>query len=183
MQFDAKSLTVLVFVLINLSILFFVKTRTSLVISVIIAHLVAVLFFSISIANYNSFREITLALIVYSMVILFLISNYGLIVVETEKKSKRRNIIFNTIIYLVAIIAFYLVFLVIENIDKARDQSVISDGIDAVEVVDNNKNYEAMKHAQMRDKLLDNFLFKRSSDVILITVAAGIVMLLLSKKE
>jgi hypothetical protein len=41
MQFDAKFFTILVFVAINFLILFIVKTRTTLVISVIIAHLIA----------------------------------------------------------------------------------------------------------------------------------------------
>ena len=178
-MFDAKFFTVLIFSVINFAILFVVKTRTSLVISVIIAHLVAILFCSISINNYDAFREITLALVFYSMVILFLISNYGLIVVESDKKqSKRRNLIFSGAMYLVALLAFILIFSVVSNVEKMRDNPVITK-----EKVSEIQNYDAMKKARMRDKLLDNFLLKRSSDVILIIVAATTVMLLLSKKE
>jgi hypothetical protein len=70
--------TLLGFSIINFLILFLVKTRITTVISLIIAHLVCVLFFSISITNQEYFKELTLVLIIYSMVILFLISNEDL---------------------------------------------------------------------------------------------------------
>lgn len=176
---DVKFFTILVFVIINFAILFTVKTRTSLVISVIIAHLIAVLFFSISIANYDSFREITLAFIIYSMVILFLISNYGLIVVEGEKKSKSKiNFLFDGVIYSIAVVAFLLIFAVIKDVSEMHDELIITK-----EQTPQAQTYDEAKKLRMRNDLLDNFLLKRSSDVILIIVAASTIMLLLHKKE
>lgn len=178
-MFDAKILTILFFVVVNFSILFIVKTRTSLVISVIIAHLVAILFFGISINNYESFREITLAFIIYSMVILFLVSNYGLIVVEAKKELKsKRDFLFNGLIYLIALVAFFLIFLVIKDVDLMRENPLA-----AQEKSAKIQSYDEAKKAVMRSKMRDNFLLKRSSDVILIIVAASTIMLLLSKKE
>ncbi len=179
MQLDTKFLTVFVFIVINFLILFVVRTRTSLVISVIIAHLVAVLFFSLSIANYDAFREITLALIVYSMVILFLISNYGLIVVEGEKKSKSKyNLLKNAVICSAAFVIFLLLFFAVKDVVEIRDKPVV-----AQEQEIETPTSDSIKKARMREKLLDNFLLKRSSDVILIMAAAGTVLLLLSKKD
>ncbi len=91
MLIDGKILTILVFLVINFLIIFTVRTRTTIVTSLIISHLVTVLFFSLSISNYNSFKEIVLALIVYSMVILFLISNYNPIYLATEENLKIKN--------------------------------------------------------------------------------------------
>lgn len=178
-EFDAKFFTLLVFVVINFFILFIVKTRTSLVISVIIAHLIAVLFFSLSIANYGSFKEITLALILYSMVILFLISNYGSIVIEGEGKRKsRRHLFVDAVICFAAAAVFLLLLAVVKNVTAIRDETY-----QMQEAPAQVANYDAIKRARLRDKLADNFLLKRSSDVILIIVAASTVLLLLSKKE
>ena len=179
MIFDAKFFTLLVFVVINFFILFVVKTRTSLVISVIVAHLIAVLFFSLSIANYEAFKEITLALILYSMVILFLISNYGTIAVDGEDKLKsRRHIFFSGVICVVAAAIFLLLIAVVKNVSESRESPVI---LQEQEV--KAPDSDSIKKARMRDKLLDNFLLKRSSDVILIIVAASTTLLLLSRKE
>lgn len=179
MQFDAKFFTILVFVVINFFILFVVKTRTTLVISVIITHLIAILFFSLSIVNYDAFKEITLSLILYSMVILFLISNYGTIAVNDEDSGKsRRHIFFNGMICAIAAAVFLLLINVVKNVGDSHKSSV-SMQEQGVKISD----YSSMKKARMRDKLLDNFLLKRSSDVILIIVAASTTLLLLSRKE
>lgn len=119
MFFDAKFFTLLIFVTINFLILFAVKTRTTTVTSLIIAHLVAVLFFSISISNYNSFKEITLALIVYSMVILFLISNYNPIY-SLEGEGRKIKYSFARLPFFLAIgfvffISFSSIFLIAKN--------------------------------------------------------------------
>jgi hypothetical protein len=179
MQFDAKFFTILVFVVINFFILFIVKTRTTLVISVIITHLIAILFFSLSIVNYDAFKEITLSLILYSMVILFLISNYGTITVNDEDSGEsRRHIFFNGVICVIAAAVFLLLINVVKNVGDSRKSPVFMQ-----EQGTKISDYNSMKKARMRDKLLDNFLLKRSSDVILIIVAASTTLLLLSRKE
>lgn len=125
MFFDAKFFTLLTFITINFLILFAVKTRTTTITSLIIAHLVAVLFFSLSIANYNSFKEITLALIVYSMMILFLISNYNPIYL-LEDESNEINYSLASLPFLAAVISVFLIiflslFFIAKNTTEISD--------------------------------------------------------------
>jgi len=203
----------LIFITINFLILFLVKTRTTTVTSLIIAHLVVILFFSVSIANYNLFKEITLALIVYSMVILFLISNYDEFDFGEKNKTPRRHlmIIFLPLIF----VAFTTFFAVVKNI--ARFSEIVAekkmslqeevmlnpmilpshpahiavkqfyfgkkfedDLSDKVSIALENND---RKRARLKDKLSDNFLLKRSSDVILIIVAVSSGLLLMSNKK
>jgi hypothetical protein len=125
MLFDAKFLTLLTFIIINLLIIFVVKTRTSIVISLIISHLIAVLFFSLSISNYNSFKEIVLALIIYSMVILFLVSNYNPIYLASDKvnqiKDSKTFLFLAPIITLVVLVIFLALFFVAKNIEQIAE--------------------------------------------------------------
>lgn len=121
MSFDPKILVALVFVLINFFIVFAVRSRTTAVTSLIVAHLIAVLFLSLSIANYNSFKEIVLALVAYSMVLLFLISNHNPIFFQSAErlpeltKGKLRWLKFSTLFFLV-ITVFVALFLVVKNV-------------------------------------------------------------------
>lgn len=219
MPIDGKFLTLLIFIIINLLIIFSVKTRTTIVTSLIIVHLIAVLFFSLSISNYNSFKEIVLALIVYSMVILFLISNYNPIYLAEDnfvkaKSPKQRTILYASISVIVVTV-FISLFAVVKEINQ------ISEVISAKKLAKQEKIFimpmllpshpvhiavkkfyfgkkfedqwanrdqseieiNQRKKAQLKDKLSDNFLLKRSSDVILLIVAVTTSMLLLGIKK
>ena len=120
MIFDAKFFTLITFIIINFLILFTIRARTTIITSLIIAHLIAVLFFSLSISNYNSFKEIVLSLIIYSMVILFLISNYNPIYLtdnQTNKINESHSSLFIVpIISAGILIIFCAVFLITKNI-------------------------------------------------------------------
>ena len=215
---DTKFFTLLVFIVINFLIIFAVKTRTTTVTSVIITHLVMVLFFSLSISNYNSFKEIVLALIVYSMVILFLVSNYNVASIDSaasnKTKSQRSILVFSSTIFLVSMI-FIVLFFVAANVAKVsesvRDKKISKQ----TEVMQNpmilpshpvhiavktyylGKKFEdgwsdkisvllemnEKKRARLKDKLSDNFLLKRSSDMILVIVAVLTAILILSNKR
>jgi len=219
MAIDGKFLTILVFIIINLLIIFTVKTRTTIVTSLIIAHLVAVLFFSLSISNYNSFKEIVLALIVYSMVILFLISNYNPIYLAGEEplniKNKKRLVAFFLMMIVIVVAVFLSLFLVVRTIFSvsevvnekklAKQERVIERPMllpshpvhiavkkfylgkkfddQWVDESDNEIAINQRKKAQLKDKLSDNFLLKRSSDVIILIVAVTTSMLLLGIKR
>ena len=215
----AQFSTLLAFIVINFLILFLVRNRTTTITSLIIAHLVAVLFFSISISNYNLFKEIVLALIIYSMVILFLISNYNPIYLGEDKSSKikpprigKLALIFG--FFSVAAI-FVLLFFLTKNLstisDSIRDKNFAKQNELALNpmilpshpvhiavkkfYLDKNfedewsdKTYIALemnerKRARLKDKLSDNFLFKRSSDMILLIVAVSTGLLLLIPKK
>jgi len=219
MLFDGKFFTLLTFIVINFLILFVAKTRTTTIISLIIAHLVAVLFFSLSISNYNSFKEIVLALIIYSMVILFLISNYNPVAFGEEKNRKidrsASSIIFYSIVSLAALVIFFSLFLIAKNVPQIAESIRDKKFHQQNEVMQNpmilpshpvhiavkkfylGKEFEEdwsdktsvalelneRKKARLKDKLSDNFLLKRSSDVILIIVAVSTSLLLLSNKK
>ena len=120
MFFNSKLLVILVFVVINFLIITKVKTRTSTIISLIISHLILVLFLSISISSYNSFKEIVLALVAYSMVVLFLISNHSTIFVKDPERSQQQSLLkifFSTIsIASIVLIVFVALFLVAKNV-------------------------------------------------------------------
>ena len=125
MPIDGKFFTILAFIIINLLIVGTVKTRTTIVTSLILAHLMAVLFFSLSISNYNSFKEIVLALIVYSMVILFLISNYNPIYLVGDEMIKingwrQKAVVFSSVAIIFAVV-FLAIFLVVKKMDGVSE--------------------------------------------------------------
>jgi hypothetical protein len=219
MIIDAKFLTLLTFNVINFLILFVIKTRTTIVTSLIIAHLIAVLFFSLSISNYNSFKEVVLALIIYSMVILFLVSNYNPIYLAGNEVNKNKELrikmFFVPMMCLIVLMLFCSLFFVAENIAQISEDVRERKMVKQEEVVKNpmilpshavhiavkkfylgkkfeeewsDKTYAELemnerKRARLKDKLSDNFLLKRSSDVILIIVAVSTSLLLLGTKK
>lgn len=223
MFFDAKLLTVTIFIIINFLIIILVKTRTTTVTSLIIAHLILVLFLSLSISNYNSFKEIVLSLVAYSMVILFLISNYNPIFLEEIDVIEEKYSRFFTIssLLVAAFVIFFLLFGMIKNTaeiaqavqDKKFEKqneimsnpmilpshavhiavkkfylgkSFINEEMRSDELLDKAQivfEINQTKKARLKDKLSDNFLLKRSSDVIVIIVAIITSILLLSKRE
>jgi D-alanyl-lipoteichoic acid acyltransferase DltB (MBOAT superfamily) len=122
MIFDAKFLTLFAFIVINFLIIFVIKTRTTIVTALIISHLIIVLFFSMSVSNYNSYKEIVLALIIYSMVILFLVSNYNSINLSDKQPSKKKDLqrflIFAPPVFLIIALAFFAIFSLTKNISE-----------------------------------------------------------------
>lgn len=222
MIFDAKILVALVFIVISFLIISSVKTRTTAVTTLIIAHLILVLFLSLAISSYNSFKEIVLALVVYSMVLLFLISNHNPIFsVEENKVLQRRSkwsLLYFPLISLVIATITVALFLIAKTVPeiaqtiadkKIEKQNEImlnpmilpshpvhiavrkfylgkkmaTDGNDWVDKVQAQSEMNERKQARLKDKLADNFLLKRSSDVILIIVAISTCLLLLGARK
>lgn len=219
MLLDPKLLTIFIFITINFLILFTIKTRTTIVTALIISHLIAVLFFSISISNYNSFKEIVLALIIFSMVILFLVSNYNpiyLAEVSTNKiKCSKLWLFFIPPIFVTIATTFFALFFITKDLPEIS--KIVSDKqiANQNEILQNpmilpshpvhiavkkfylgkkfedgwsDKTYVDLeindrKRARLKDKLSDNFLLKRSSDVILLIVAVSTSLLLLGTKR
>ncbi|MBP7710103.1 MAG: hypothetical protein KA100_03440 [Rickettsiales bacterium] len=219
MLIDAKFLTLLAFIAINFLILFTIKTRTTIVTSLIISHLAAVLFFSISISNYNSFKEIVLALIIFSMVILFLVSNYNPIYLAAPETSKTKRsrlwIFFIPAVCVIVVTVFVALFSIAKSLPQISKIITDEQTTKQNEILQNpmllpshpvhiavkkfylgkkfedgwsDKTYVELemndrKRARLKDKLSDNFLLKRSSDVILIIVAISTSLLLLGTKK
>jgi D-alanyl-lipoteichoic acid acyltransferase DltB (MBOAT superfamily) len=222
MIFDAKILAALVFVIISLLIIFSIKSRTTAVITLIIAHLVLVLFFSLSISNYNSFKELVLGLVAYSMVLLFLISNHNPIFSYDAKHSPKQHskwsAIYVPLVTFAILIVVVAIFLVVQNVPRISQsisdkkiekqneallnpmilpshpvhvavrkfylgKKMESDGNAWVDKVQLQSEINERKQARLKDKLADNFLLKRSSDVILIIVAISTSLLLLGARK
>ena len=200
--FEPRILVILLFIIINFLIIFAVKTRTTATTSLIIAHLILVLFLSISIASHQSFKEIVLALVVYLMVILSLISNHNKSYLSDHKKYKSTLIFLIFIIpaILVCMASFYLAKSIIPIANLIKEQQIVQNvgaanidlpsdtpGGDNVISTNNSKpldNASALsnndyKMTRLKRKLSDNFLLKRSSDVILVIAGFIVGMLLL----
>lgn len=126
------NLTILVFVIINLLIFFAVKSRTSIVISLLISCLVAILFFSQILLNYNSFKEIILALVIYSMVILNLVISDTATQISAVKIDQKKIIWGNNhfffkfltkfSILIFFLIIFFIIFLMVSKLSVIYDE-------------------------------------------------------------
>lgn len=216
----ALNFTLLVFIAINLLILFAVRTRTSIVISLLISQLVAILFFSQILLNFNSFKEVILAIVIYVIVIL------GVATSDTASKivniSEQNNLLIkwqnNKLIFALitscCLVVFTAVFMLIiklpavyhqikekkfnhqkelilnpiilpshpvhKHIKKYYFHKNLSQKNDH-QIANFNEEQE-IKKAQMKDQLADNFILKRSSDVIIIFAGFVVLGLIYSKK-
>lgn len=103
----AKFLILPIFIIANFLIVFFVRTRTSVVIGLTISHLLAALIFVTFIDDYFVFREMILALAVYSMSILFLVSNYNVSFLSDDEAIKIRQ----TPIVIIALICGFILLI------------------------------------------------------------------------
>lgn len=178
---------ILLFIIINFLIIFLVSSRTSTTIGLIISHLILVLFLGISITNHQDLKEIVVGLVGYLMVILSLISNQNKSYLSEDKRTKSISVILVFAIpsFAILVTSFYIVKMAIPTSDIViTKQSIASnDGnLSAVGSVALNSADDLpandYKLALFKRRLHDNFLLKRSSDVIII-IAGGLVMLLL----
>lgn len=165
MIFNAKYFIIFAFIIINFSTIFLVKTRTSVIVSLIISHLIFILFLTSIVKNFNLLLQIVVAMTVYLMTLLFLISNYNNIKLKSQVKSKDNSRINSTII------AIAIVFFVILSAF-------------VFELSYNNQEAVKIIGQKIPAKLQDNFLIKESSKIIIIIASCGsLILLFLSKKK
>lgn len=185
MLFDPKIFTALLFIALSIITIFGVKTRTSTVSTLIIAHLSLILFFSLTITNYNSFKEIVLTLIAYLMTVLFLITKY-----DTLPKINDEPLQIKTSFY-IKICAGFVFFMAFFAMLYLANSAVYS-----MKNIRNSQELQAQpsltpislelserKKIRLKKKLSENFLLKRSSDIILIIIATTSISLLLRRKK
>lgn len=158
----------LLFFALGLAILFLVRDRTSLVMSVIITQLVLLLFLSMSIGNYAVLQDVTIALIIFSFAILFVVVNGGL---PEEKRHKPAFI-------LVVLCATFVFFVLI--LSAVEDGANLTATLPQQQVV---AEIDSPKKARLRDKIQKSALLKHSSDVMLILVAASVLVLISTKRK
>ncbi len=187
MIFDLKLLVALIFISLSFVTIFAVKTRVNIISTLIITHLVLILFLSLTVTNYNSFKEVVLTLIAYLMGVLFLIANYtGKLKKEKTSGAKKsfpylKIIATSAIIITVFLGSFYLAKTSLLNMADLTESTLLTQ-------LQNNAQPQsfdvaAYKKNRLKKKLNDNFLLKRSSDVILIIVALSSALLLLKTKK
>lgn len=122
MFFDPKIITVLLFIIINFTVLFFVKTNINKAISLIFSYLVTVLFLAMNVSSYDNLKEIIVLSAAYLSVVLFLVFNCDSLILEETKKSKIKKIqhvffIVPALVFTVLII-FFSTFWITKNIPK-----------------------------------------------------------------
>ena len=185
MSFDAKLFAALIFIALSLATLFAVRSRTNTIATLIIAHLCFILFLSLTITNYNSFKEIVLTLIAYLMMVLFLITNNNAdidtLLPPSDSKPSWAVIIFGSAFaFIVFCGILYLTNISLKSvkpIETALREQLVDEIQPPVLTIDERKKLRLSK------KLHDNFLLKRSSDVILIIVATTSGLLLLRRRR
>ena len=84
-------LIIIIFSLICLAILFFIKTRTNRIIALISSHLAIILIFDIYLSSFNNFKEIVLVITIYSMTVLFLISDNKSFYTDLKENLEKTN--------------------------------------------------------------------------------------------
>jgi len=211
--------TILIFTIISLAILFFIKTRTTRVIALISSHLTIIFLFNIYLDSFENFKEIILVISIYSMVILFLISNNKSFLIDLRDEESAPNkknlikfhgpvgltIIGTTICILLIAISMPEISLIIQQkkLDRKNELAVnplilpshpvhiaVKKFYLGKKFNDNNSDNVAIaleknekKRAKLKDKLADNVILKRTSDIILIIVASLTALLILSNKK
>lgn len=185
MFFDAKILTALLFIALCLINIFAIKTRTSTIAALILAHLTLILFFSLTITNYNSFKEIVLTLIAYLMTVLFLITNYDSIKKINHKSLQIKpsgyiKICASFVFFIIFSCTLYLTNSAFYSMKNIRNNQETLASIDPTPP---SSEPSERKKTRLKKKLSENFLLKRSSDVILIIVATTSIILLLRRKK
>ena len=121
---------IIIFSLICLAILFFIKTRTNRIIALISSHLAIILMFDIYLNSFNNFKEIVLVITIYSMTVLFLISDNKSFYIDLKENLEKTNffklkfplflLIFGTIL------AVILIAIKIPEVNKIISQKKIN---------------------------------------------------------
>lgn len=205
--------TIIIFVLINLSIYFAVKSRTSIVISLLLSKLMMIFFFSQILLNHELFKEVIIALVIFTIAILMLIGSESVI-----EKTKAQNLDDNfknkinklSIFFGYGIIFLILFFLILKqdsiyqqfhSLHKSQANQEINYDSQKNKTANHNSNinpdnnqtignYQSLsldpkmiKQAKLRDQLADNFLLKRSTHLIIAITGMLVLSLIFSNQK
>lgn len=183
--FAAKSLIIFLFFLVNFFVLFFVKTRSSCVIGLILSHLTAVLFFAVSISSYANFKSVFLILMIYSMMVLHLAS-YKIEIREDARSLYSPNLFLlflNRILAVILIaIIFILILFVIINASEIAD-FVRENASLFIEKTQQKSAIIQNKIIFIKDEFQTSFLTKYSSSAILLICCVNIYFFANKKSE
>ena len=180
--FNPQLLVALIFIILGFTTIFTLKNRTNIITTLIIAHLVLILLFSLTITSYIAFKEIVLMLIIYLIVLLFLIINNP----TKEEEKPRKKWFFAKLFFIIC--GAIIIFCVLFSITKYTAQNLVNIKTKTIEnqaFLSQNaevKEEKSRKFLKLQQNLSDNFLLKRSCDIILIITALGSVALLFRRK-
>jgi len=155
---------IIIFSLICLAILFFIKTRTNRIIALISSHLAIILLFDIYLNSFNNFKEIVLVITIYSMTVLFLISDNKSFYVESKEAIETNNFFKLKLPFLLlifgTILAVILIAIKIPDINKIISQKKINRDNEMVInplILPSHPVHIAVKKFYLGKKFDDNF--------------------------
>lgn len=189
----AKFLLIIIICATNIAVIFFGKSRLNSVIFLIISNLFTILFLSITIYDFEGFKEILLALIIFLTVILSLISSNNEIYLSEELHKKRNALSLKFILFFtIAISCAYFLFQITSQINKTT--MALKQEITKQTELENYhqtsapkaqnseyKNQYELEKLQM--KLPENPLLKRSTDAIFLISAIISCALLFQRRK
>jgi len=118
--FAPELLLIFITLVLNFLLLFFLKTRTTIIITLIFSHLAMILLYGIIIVNFPILRTLTIATIVYSITTFILIANSNHLYKIHDDKINFKNYKSSTIIILAIFMVSAIVlssFYLIKNIN------------------------------------------------------------------
>ncbi|MFM7702722.1 MAG: hypothetical protein ACKO6C_04615 [Alphaproteobacteria bacterium] len=147
-----------------MAILFFIKTRTNRIIALISSHLAIILLFDIYLNSFNNFKEIVLVITIYSMTVLFLISDNKSFYVELKEAIETNNFFKLKLPFLLlifgTILAVILIAIKIPDINKIISQKKINRDNEMVInplILPSHPVHIAVKKFYLGKKFDDNF--------------------------
>lgn len=180
-------LITLAILLLNFAIVIWFKNKTSLISSVILMNLLIILLCALSVNNYQILKEIIIAVVIYSITILALISNANK-TPEAENDLPRKNQLFSkkfsrVLIFICVFAISAEVFYLSLNIKPkllSNDSDLQIERIVGGSIAEIRSNEIVIKDSA-RNNLKNNVLVKRSTDAVLIIVGIMTIMFLASK--
>jgi len=171
-------LIILAVLSLNFAVIIWLKNRIAVVCSIMLVNLIIVLLGALSILEYQIFKELVIAIVIYSITIITLISNTNHIdQISTNNPPIIKKFNHNLILITTLIISCGLFYLS-QSIKQIAIHEPNLQLEKIVGLVSNEPNIEAKSD---QNNLKNNVLFKRSADVILIIVGIMTIMLLGSK--
>ena len=173
-----ESFIILAILSLNFGVIIWFKNRIVMVASVMLINLIIILLCAISISDYQILKELIIAIVIYSITILTLISNTTHIdQISANKpliggKFKHHQIIIITIT--ISCCVFYLS-------QSITEQSSAAPNLQLEKIIGTNNKAPDIEAKSDQKNLKNNVLFKRSTDAILIIVGVMAIMLLGSK--
>jgi hypothetical protein len=197
--FSIKYLTLLAFITINLASLFLIKEKISAIIAALSSCLAAILICSLLIQDPSTFKEMTLALIIYCGATLFLLSLQNDSENNLLNYHEETNRLKLVLIISLASVFFLMILILGKTISEPtlREQRMVEETLSTKPTQKNTATISAFSKTittlplsskdqlSLYEKLSEHFLLKHYSAMILLIIAVMTCSFILSysKKE